>query len=74
MSEKVLGTIRIDASRCEGHGRCYTLSPELFASDDVGTGLVVNSEVTAETIEAAKHAVASCPEDAIVFEQLDSAP
>ena len=28
--------VRVDDERCEGHGRCYALAPELFEPDDIG--------------------------------------
>ena len=28
--------IAVDAELCSGQGRCYTVSPELFTSDDEG--------------------------------------
>ena len=28
--------IKVDAELCSGQGRCYTVSPELFQSDDEG--------------------------------------
>ena len=59
--------IKVDAELCSGQGRCYTVSPELFQSDD--EGFVVQRgtefEVAAEDEEAALLAVASCPEGAI---------
>jgi ferredoxin len=59
--------IKVDAELCSGQGRCYTVSPELFQSDE--EGFVVQSgtefEVAAEDEEAALLAVASCPEGAI---------
>jgi ferredoxin len=28
--------VRIDDERCTGHGRCYSLAPDLLESDDEG--------------------------------------
>jgi len=28
--------IKLDSDACQGHGRCYALSPDLFDSDDDG--------------------------------------
>ena len=28
--------ISVDAEQCNGHGRCYTVSPEVYAPDDEG--------------------------------------
>ena len=30
--------VHVDPARCQGHGRCYDLAPEFFASDDEGYG------------------------------------
>ena len=32
--------VAVDADRCVGHGRCYTLAPEVFDSDERGYGFV----------------------------------
>ena len=59
--------IVIDADRCTGHGRCYSLVPELFDSDEVGHSvlLVPDAEVPADQMRQAQVAVDNCPEDAI---------
>lgn len=58
--------IAIDASRCEGHARCYALVPELFSVDDYGSSSVVgDGEVPRELEERARLAIANCPELAI---------
>jgi ferredoxin len=60
--------IRIDAERCTGHGRCYSLAPELFDCDDDGNGFVrVDAELTDEQLPRAELAVNSCPERAITL-------
>jgi ferredoxin len=33
--------LHIDAERCQGHGRCYDLAPDLFGDDDEGFGQVL---------------------------------
>jgi ferredoxin len=57
--------ITIDADRCMGHGRCYSLAPDLFDCDDRGYGTVRDPEVPSELEEQARTAVANCPEGAI---------
>ena len=59
--------IKVDAELCSGQGRCYTVSPELFESDDEGFVVQRGTEfdVAPEHEEAARLAVASCPEGAI---------
>lgn len=58
--------IVLDSSKCEGHGRCYALAPDLFDSDDEGYAVLkVDGEVPAGQEEAAQLAADNCPEFAI---------
>lgn len=58
--------VEIDANMCEGHGRCYVLSPDVFAPDDDGHGLVIVENLdTPELVKAAELAIGNCPESAI---------
>jgi ferredoxin len=58
--------LRIDPGKCQGHGRCYDLSPDLFGDDDEGYGQVLGGGVVPEArLEEARKAVANCPESAI---------
>ena len=57
----------IDSERCNGHGRCYSLAPTVFDSDDVGRGVVLHDEVDGDLLAAARIAVANCPEAAITI-------
>lgn len=57
----------IDQNLCSGHGRCYTLSPELVHADDDGFPQRQGEEieVPAGLEDAARKLVANCPEGAI---------
>jgi ferredoxin len=58
--------VQIDSARCQGHGRCYDQAPGLFGDDDQGYGTVLgDGTVPAGQEQAARLAVASCPERAI---------
>jgi ferredoxin len=58
--------VRVDGDKCQGHGRCYALAPELFESDDFGNAVVVGNGVVPEGLEdRARLAVDNCPEYAI---------
>ncbi|MFN8052651.1 MAG: ferredoxin [Acidimicrobiales bacterium] len=58
--------VTIDDDRCEGHGRCYNLAPEVFAPDDIGNGTVLgDGTVPVEFEHRVRLAVANCPELAI---------
>ena len=59
--------IVLDAEACTGHGRCYTLVPELFDADDYGHGVVLEVEVPPGKEEAARSAADNCPERAITL-------
>ncbi len=61
--------LKLDSNACQGHGRCYTLAPDLFDSDDEGYAVLkVDGELVPEQIEAAQLAVDNCPEFAITLE------
>lgn len=58
--------VQIDSERCQGHGRCYDLVPDLFGDDDEGFGKVLGDGAVAPAKEReARLAVANCPERAI---------
>jgi ferredoxin len=62
--------IRIDDERCEGHGRCYALAPQLFEPDDIGNSVVTGDGTVAGTDEAsARLAAQNCPEQAVIIEE-----
>jgi ferredoxin len=50
-----------------GHGRCYTVAPDLLTYDDEGYVSVRGDsiEVPADQLDAAREAAGSCPEQAI---------
>ncbi len=58
--------VHVDAERCQGHGRCYALAPDLFEPDDLGNGSEVgDGSVPPDREDTARLAVANCPEQAI---------
>ena len=57
--------MHLDQERCQGHGRCYALSPVVFEPDDDGRGLVIAVTVPAGLAESARLGADNCPEDAI---------
>lgn len=61
--------VRVDGEKCQGHNRCYALSPELFDVDNLGYAHERNDgAVPPELEEKARLAVANCPELAISIE------
>jgi ferredoxin len=58
--------LRIDNEKCQGHGRCYDLAPQIFGEDDEGYGTVLGDGTVAPADEQqARLAIANCPENAI---------
>ena len=56
----------VDHERCQGHGRCYDLAPEVFGADDDGyVVLLVDGDVPAALEGPARVAVNNCPERAL---------
>ncbi|HUD69067.1 MAG TPA: ferredoxin [Acidimicrobiales bacterium] len=61
--------VTIDESRCQGHGRCFSIAPGLFESDELGNGVVLGDGIVAADQERhANLAVANCPEGAVSIE------
>jgi ferredoxin len=59
----------IDENTCTGHGRCYSLAPQVFAADEFGNGTVLVEELTEELMAQATIGVQNCPERAISIEE-----
>ena len=57
--------IAVDADRCVGHGRCYSLAPDVFDADDAGHSIVRVEEVSGELEQHARTGAQNCPEEAI---------
>jgi ferredoxin len=57
--------VRVDPDRCTGHGRCYTLAPDVFDADEAGHSIVLVHEVFGELEEHAAIGEQNCPESAI---------
>ena len=61
--------IRLDNDKCQGHGRCYSLAPGLFESDDEGYAVLTgDGSVPADLENEAQLAADNCPEYAIDIE------
>ena len=61
--------LTVDGTSCMGHGRCYTMAPELFACDDEGYVTIRDQaiDVPPDQVEAAEDAAGTCPEQAITL-------
>ena len=60
--------VRIDPDVCTGHGRCYSLAPEVVEPDDYGHGKVILEDVPEDLRAKAELGVQNCPEHAISVE------
>jgi len=60
--------VRVDLTKCVGHGRCYELAPAVFGEDERGHCRVILATVPPEHEEDALLGLENCPEDAIVVE------
>ena len=66
--------VHVDPDRCQGHNRCYSVSPDLFELDDLGMSSEVGAGmVPAGLVSQARLAVANCPEHAISLTELTEA-
>ncbi len=63
--------LEVDQEKCQGHNRCYSLAPELFDVDDLGTASARGDGlVPDELLDKARRAAANCPEYAISLTEL----
>jgi ferredoxin len=59
--------ISVDPDRCVGHGRCYSLAPDIFDADDLGHSVVLIEDVSGESAQHALVGAQNCPEEAITL-------
>ncbi len=65
--------VHVDPEKCQGHGRCYALAPEVFEPDDLGNGVEIGDGVVPAALQdVARRAVENCPEQAIELEEVGS--
>jgi ferredoxin len=54
--------LHVDWTRCDGHGLCAELLPEMLDRDEWGFPVSKGSlEVTDDVLKHARHAVVACP-------------
>jgi ferredoxin len=59
--------LSVDGTACTGHGRCYTLAPNLLTYDDEGYVSIRDAEIDVpdDRVGAARIAASACPERAV---------
>lgn len=65
--------LQIDRIRCDGHGLCAELLPELVGLDDWGYPIINGGTVPASLVEHARRAVDACPVLALRLARTSSA-
>lgn len=67
--------VKIDRSKCAGHGRCYTVAPSVFEPDDEGFPVLVLTDLAedSEHFTSLTEAVDNCPERALSLVDLSLA-
>jgi ferredoxin len=58
--------VRVDREKCVGHGRCYTLAPEVYLDDERGHCVTPATEIARDLEAQARRGAESCPEHAIL--------
>ncbi len=58
-------SVHVDARRCEGHGVCIELAPDVFDLEDDDLVIVTNERPGPERAPAVRAAAAACPRQAI---------
>lgn len=53
--------VEVDRARCEGHGVCEELAPELYQLDDDGELVILLDPVPAELARKAEAGARLCP-------------
>ena len=61
--------IEVDTSRCQGHGKCYAVAPDLVEpGDDLGRAMVISGPIDESDtgkIAQGDAAIGACPEMAL---------
>ncbi len=60
---------QVDWTRCEGHGLCSRLLPELISLDEWGFPILAATDVDDDLLGAARLAARSCPALALRVEK-----
>ncbi len=64
--------LAVDRIKCDGHGLCAELLPELIRLDDWGYPIVAPGEVPDHVLPLAQRAVEGCPVLALALRRVDA--
>lgn len=65
--------VHVDSTRCQGHTLCAMIAPDMFELSEVdGSSSAVTEVVPADQEERVREAAQSCPEQAIVLEEVST--
>ena len=68
---RVQRRLRVNPALCDGYGYCFEIVPELIAQDDWGFPIVASAPIGDPRVEGlAQKAVATCPRQALIFEEV----
>jgi ferredoxin len=59
--------VSIESAKCQGHGRCAVIAPDVFDTDDLGHAVVLLHPCPEQFRAAAEEAAFTCPESAITI-------
>lgn len=63
--------LRVDPTRCDGHGLCAELFPERVTLDDWGYPIVAPAPIGPDLEPLARRAVSACPVLALRLDRID---
>jgi ferredoxin len=62
--------VSVDSEKCQGHGRCFAIAPDLFDLDDYGMSSVIgDGTVPADREAVVRLVVSNCPEYAVQIDE-----
>ena len=70
MSARVERRLRVNPILCNGYGYCAEIVPELIARDDWGFPIVSSRALDGGTLPLVRRAVATCPRQALLIEEV----
>ena len=63
-------TLRLDRIRCDGHGLCAELLPEMIRFDDWGYPIIAPGPIPEHLAQHAQRAVTACPTLALALARI----